>query len=211
LPTRLSKIDELTRPDHTFLTPDDDCYFLGEYNARKGFAFSEMNNLINNLQKPMDRRDRPEWRYKEAAIRTSGRMLREALNEEWLTSTTLVPIPSSKTTDDPDYDNRLPRILQEVGKGLRVDARELVLMQKSVAQSHLHADRVSIAELLESMTIAEELADPAPISLGIVDDVLTTGRHFKAVQEILQGRFPNVPIVGVFVARRVPEAAPEAG
>jgi hypothetical protein len=100
---RLSRIDELTRPDHTFLTADDTCYFLGEYNARKGFSFSEMNNLINNLRKPMDRRDRPEWRHKEGAIRTCGFMLRNALNEEWLTTTTLVPIPSSKTNEDPEY------------------------------------------------------------------------------------------------------------
>ena len=39
-PLRLTKIDDLTRPDHSYLTAADDCYFLGEYTARKGFAFS---------------------------------------------------------------------------------------------------------------------------------------------------------------------------
>lgn len=202
---RLSKIDELTRPDHTFLTEDDTCYFLGEYNARKGFSFSEMNNLINNLRKPMDRRDRPEWRFKEGAIRTCGTILRNALNEEWLTTTTLVPIPSSKTADDPEYDDRLPRILREVTRGLETDIRQLVVMTRSVAQSHLIAERVSIPELVDSMRVAEELAEPTPDSIGIFDDVLTTGRHFKAIQEVLRGRFPGVPVIGVFIARRVPE------
>lgn len=121
LPARLTKVDELTRPDHTFLEPDDVCYYLGEYTARRGFAFSETNNLINNLRKPVDRRPLPEWRYKEAAILTCGRMLRDALNEEWLEQATLIPMPSSKMQDDPEYDDRLPRILRELSRGAQRD------------------------------------------------------------------------------------------
>jgi hypothetical protein len=206
LPIRLTKIDELTRPDHTFIDAEDECCYVGEYNARRGFSFSEINNLINNLRKPMDRRGRPEWRYKEAAIVTCGRTFREGLNEDWLASATLVPIPSSKTHDDPEYDDRLPRILQELGRERHLDIRELVVMTKSVAQSHLAEERVSIEELIESMGIDEALVEPRPRTIGIFDDVLTTGRHFKAVQSVLRERFPDVPIVGVFVARRVPEA-----
>jgi hypothetical protein len=207
LPIRLSKIDELTRPDHTFLEPEDECYYLGDYNARRGFAFSEMNNLINNLRKPMDRRGRPEWRHKDAAILKCGRILREALNEDWLRVATLVPIPSSKTHDDAEYDDRLPRILRELGRGRELDTRELVVMVRNVPQSHLAEDRVSIRELIDSMHIDQAAAEPEPHSIGIFDDVLTTGRHFRAVQSVLRERFPTVPIVGVFVARRVPEAA----
>jgi hypothetical protein len=78
-------------------------------------------------------------------------------------------------------------------------------MTRSVAQSHLIAERVSIFELVESMRVAEEFAEPTPASFGVFDDVLTTGRHFKAVQQVLHGRFPGVPLIGIFVARRVPE------
>lgn len=206
MPTRLTKIDELTRPDHTFVEPEDECYYLGDYTARRGFAFSDMNNLINNLRKPMDRRGRPEWRHKESAILTSGRMLREALSEDWLVAATLVPIPSSKTRDDAEYDDRLPQILQEIARGRQLDIREVVVMTRNVPQSHLAEARVSIPELIESMSVDEASAQPEPRSIGIFDDVLTTGRHFKAVQTVLHERFPNVPIVGVFVARRVPDA-----
>lgn len=206
MPTRLSKIDELTRPDHTFLEPEDECYYLGDYTARRGFAFSDMNNLINNLRKPMDRRGRPEWRHKESAILTCGRMLREALNEEWLAAVTIVPIPSSRTREDAEHDDRLPRMLQEMARGRHLDVRELVVMTRNVPQSHLAEERVSIPELFESMSVDEAIADPEPRSVGIFDDVLTTGRHFKAVQAVLRERYPAVPIVGVFVARRVPEA-----
>lgn len=129
----------------------------------------------------MDRKGRPEWRYKESAITTCGRMFREALNEEWLRAVTLVPIPSSKRRDEADYDDRLPRILQELARGQRFAIRELLAMTKSVGQSHLAEERVSIEEL-------------------------TTGRHFKAVETVLNRRFPGVPIVGMFVARRAPES-----
>jgi predicted amidophosphoribosyltransferase len=43
-----------------------------------------------------------------------------------------------------------------------------------------------------------------PSSVAIVDDVLTTGAHFKAMKRILMERFPEARIVGLFLARRVP-------
>jgi len=55
-PQRLTKIDDLTRPDHFYLTPGDDCYFLCEYTARKGFAFSTTNHLVLNFKKSMKKR-----------------------------------------------------------------------------------------------------------------------------------------------------------
>ena len=50
-PQRLTKIDDLIRPDHSYLTDSDSCYFLGEYTARKGYAFSPGNNLVLNFKK----------------------------------------------------------------------------------------------------------------------------------------------------------------
>lgn len=207
MPSRLSKIDELTRPDHTFLTPNDECYYLGEYTARRGYTFSEMNDLVQNLKKPMDRKGRPEWRYKEWAVRRSAQMFREALNEEWLKEATLIPVPPSKTRTHPEYDDRLLRILQQTTAGLTVDIRELVVMNSDVEAAHLTDARRSVQDLIDSMEIDEDLAAQEIRTIGVFDDVLTTGAHFKAVQAILTARLPNVAIVGIFVARRAPEAA----
>src|SRR5665213_169009 len=69
LPVRLSRIDDLTRSDHTFIETDDQCLYLGEYTARKGYQFSETNNLIFNLKKPMDRRGQPGWHYKRRGLK----------------------------------------------------------------------------------------------------------------------------------------------
>ena len=99
MPIRFSKIDDLTRPDHTFIEAEDECFYLGEYTARKGYQFSDTNNLIFNLKKPMDRRTQPGWDYKRRAVEKAGRQMREALdalNPKWLSIATLVPMPPSR-------------------------------------------------------------------------------------------------------------------
>ncbi len=208
MPTRLSKIDELTRPDHSFLGAGDICYYLGEYTARAGFAFSPTNDLIQNLKKPMDRRARPEWRYKTWAIERSAQMLREALPDEWVAQVTFVPVPPSKTRDHAEHDDRLSQILRKVGEGRNLDIRELVLMTESIDPAHLVDDHRNVRELTQRMRIERSLLDPAPSAICIFDDVLTTGAHFKASEAILRTAFPHVPLAGLFLARRAPEASP---
>jgi hypothetical protein len=83
-PQRLTEIDDLARPDHWYLTPEDNCYFLGEYTARKGFAFSATNQLVLNFKKSMDKRGTPEWWYKDRAIDEVAVAFRTALPEAWL-------------------------------------------------------------------------------------------------------------------------------
>src|SRR6516225_5955849 len=95
-PRRLTKIDDLTRPDHFYLTPEDACYFLGEYSARKGYAFSATNQLIFNFKKSLDKRGTSQWTYKGIAIRDAAAAFRAALRGEQLDKITLVPIPPSK-------------------------------------------------------------------------------------------------------------------
>jgi hypothetical protein len=197
-----------TRPDHTFLDPGDDCYYLGEYTARAGYAFSTTNDIIQNLKKPMDRRGRPEWKWKTWAINRSAEMLREVLPESWFTRVTFVPVPPSRAKDHPEYDDRLLQVLRKVGEGRALDIRELVLMTESIDAAHLTDDRRRVNYLVRRMRVERSLADPEPSAICIFDDVLTTGAHFKAVQAFLHSEFPHVPLAGLFLARRAPEASP---
>lgn len=203
---RLSKIDDLTRPDHTFLEPEDVCYYLGEYTARGGFAASRTNDLILNLKKPMDRRGRPEWKYKGWAITTVAGDLRKILGQGGIEAVTFVPIPPSKVKGDADYDDRLVQVLSKMTDAYDADVRELVLQRQTIAASHSGEERASVNELVDNYFIDETLALPLRNNeVVIFDDVLTTGRHFKAVQSALTQRFPEVQTIGLFVARRVPK------
>lgn len=57
-----------------------------------------------------------------------------------------------------------------------------------------------------SYTVDRRLLAPPPQIIAIIDDVLTTGAHFVAVRNILRQVFPETKIIGLFIARRVPEA-----
>ena len=50
------------------------------------------------------------------------------------------------------------------------------------------------------------LLRPKPQIVAVVDDLVTTGAHFVAMRTILRREFPDTRIVGVLIARRVPEA-----
>ena len=126
-PRRLTEIDDLARPDHWYLRPEDDCYFLGEYTARKGFAFSATNQLVLNFKKSMGKRGTPQWWYKDRAIGEAAAAFRTALPEAWLNMATLVPIPPSKAKSDPLYDDRVVRMLQSIRVQPRLDVRELIV------------------------------------------------------------------------------------
>ena len=204
-PNRFTEIDELTRPDHHWLTNDDRCYFLGEYTARQGYAYSRSNQLILNFKKSLDRRGRPEWRYKESAIRQAATAFRHALGEA-PPALVFVPVPPSKARGDPLHDDRVTRMLHAIWPDQRADVRELIVQSESTDAAHESLARPTPEQIQAGYRIDEALAAPAPTSVAIVDDVLTTGAHFRAANSLLAARFLAVNIVGLFVARRVPDA-----
>jgi hypothetical protein len=196
-------IDDLLRPLYPHLTAADQCYFLRAYTAGRGYAGSETNHLILNLKKPPDRRGKPEWRYKERAIEQIAREFRASVNLSALRRVTLVPMPPSKTKSDPLYDDRLLHVLRAVDVEGHLDIRELLRIRASTDAAHTVTVRPTIADLVANLDIDNDLAEPAPRSVALVDDVLTTGAHFVAAKTVLAARFPGVPIRGLFVARRV--------
>ena len=206
-PNRFTKVDDLTRPHHWYLTEDDACYFLGEYTARQGFAYSSTNNLIVNFKKPVDRRGRAEWRYKERAIGTAASALRGALNQEGLDKLTFVPVPPSKAKDHPLYDDRLTRMLHAIRRDPPLDVRELVVQTESTDAVHDSDIRRRPEEIEARYAIDETITESTPSVLAVTDDLLTTGAHFRAMKSILSVRFPESPVVGLFIARRVPNTA----
>ena len=151
-------------------------------------------------------RGKQEWKWKERAIQTISEDLRRILGKNDIEGSTFVPVPPSKVRSDSAYDDRLQQILARMGSGFDADIRELVRQRESMAASHRADVRSTISELVENYVIDEELAATPPRngSIVIFDDMLTTGRHFKAMQQILSARFPDATIFGTFVARNAP-------
>jgi len=211
LPERFTQIDELTRPDHHWLADEDRCYFLGEYVAGRGYAYSQTNSLISNFKKPMNRQGRPEWRYKEEAIGRIAAAFRRAVVPPPPDGHAFVPMPPSKAPDDPLYDDRLVRMLRAAGRTRAWNVRSLLVQDASTIAAHETpaGERPRPPEIAERYQIDETQSKPEPTAIVIVDDVLTTGAHFAAAKSVLSGRFPRASLVGLFVARRAPDPDPE--
>ncbi len=213
---KLQRIDELTRPQHSFLTPDDDCLFLREYTAGAGYEHGETNNLISNLKKKVDRRGRPEWVHKERAIQRAGQELRQVLDQVLrnnLDGLTIVPMPPSCIKTNPMYDDRTRRIVDVMTQGLGSDVRELVLQAWDMPAAHEASGtrrRSRPDEWYAVYHVDESVAAPPPQNILVVDDVLTAGAHFVAIKRRLRERFPSVGrLIGCFYARRAVQAPSE--
>jgi hypothetical protein len=206
-PERLTRIDELTRGDHSYLADTDECLFFGDYTARKGFAHSPTNNLILNFKKPVKYKNTPSWRYKNRAIAQVADAFSKNLGSD-LGKLTLVPVPPSKIKSDPEYDDRMMSMLALVKgpAGIRTDVRELIKQTKGMPAAHDSDNRPPPAEWESVYQIDESLIQPTPAWIGIIDDLLVTGSRFRAISNIFKERFPQSRITGLFIARRVPEA-----
>lgn len=154
-------------------------------------------------KEPSERLTKGGWHYKGQAIRQCIGELCDAINPAWLADATLVPTPGSKIVGHPDYDDRMIQICN--GLSTSADVRSLVYQIRSTERAHEAAqgERITVEELLEIYRIDESLSAPKPKQIGIFDDVLTAGTHFRAMHTVLSQMFPGVPITGLFIARRI--------
>lgn len=200
----LVEIDAWLRPDHPHLRPDDRCLFLREYLAGAGFQGGETNSLILNLKKSPDRRGRPEWRYKEQAIAQVAAELRAALDPRALARALVVPIPPSRAPGDPLHDDRMLQVAGMLARSSGAIVVDLLQQRVSTTPLHLRDDRRDLDQLRDNLRLVERRVDVQPARIFVLDDVLTTGAHFRVAKDALRGAFPGVEVIGLFVARRVP-------
>ncbi|KVQ82153.1 hypothetical protein WK07_11765 [Burkholderia multivorans] len=208
----LLQIDNTTRDAHSFLRRDDLCWYCGDCTVHGGPACSPVDELVSDFQKPVSRQERLEYRDKMRAIQTVGRTFRNAFVPDAFRQCTFVPVPPSKVRTAPEYDDRMVLALGYMAALvqdellIRADVRELVLQRESYVASHLHpARRMRAEDLIPLYQINEPIAMPHPTHIIVADDVLTTGSHFVAMRTVLQTRYPNAWIGGLFIGRR-PEA-----
>jgi hypothetical protein len=204
LNNRVVQLDALALPDHYYLDESDVCFFAGEYTAGAGHAYSATNQLILNFKKGVDTRGTAQWPHKERAIAQAASIFRGAIKSD--VDVTFVPVPPSKSKQDPLYDDRMIRLLRTMCVGRPWTMRDMIIQEKSVEPAHKAVTRPTPSEVAENYRLDESMVEPTPQLLCIVDDVLTTGCHFKAVKGILTSRFPTTPVIGLFLARRVPKS-----
>lgn len=209
IPTTLLQIDETTVGQHFLLRPTDICYHIWEYTRRGGFNASPTNNLISNLKKkPTKLAGNPrEAPWKERAVTYCAQATQSLINRAWIDGYgTMIPVPCSKIAGHPDHDDRLLRVLRLAFQGSAADIRPLLTQTISTTADHETSERQRFEQLLAVTRIDEAL-----IGVGVrqqimvFDDVLNSGKHFKVAQQLLAQRFPGTPIIGMFLARCLPD------
>jgi hypothetical protein len=210
---RLTAIDATNREQHRFLEQSDRCWFFGEYFTAEGHQGGGTNQLIFNFKcKPSDAAENPaRHSHKEQAIHCVAAGLRRAIPRADAEGVTWVPVPASKTVGHPDHDDRLMRSLTSAFFGYDTDVRSLLRQSRSTDADHSAGDRLTPGALLALIELDQPLLAAAPLrdSIVLFDDVLTTGKHFKACECRLRTGLPkNFSISGIFIARRIlPRAA----
>jgi predicted amidophosphoribosyltransferase len=164
-----------------------------------------MNQVINNFKKPMDRKNKPEWYFKEQAILKIAYWLISTTTWDKLKTATWVPMPPSKAKSDSDYDDRLWRVLLKVKENeASLDIRELLLAKSSREAAHNPGSvRPKVNDHINNFIFDKSQSDPKPRAIIFFDDIITSGAHFKAGQAIIVKEYSDVPIIGLFVARNV--------
>ncbi len=200
---RLRVVGELERADHFYLDEDDRCIYFGTYTPRAGFAHSYTNQIISNLKKSPSVRRTAQWQHKQRAIANVGAAIAANVGASSWARTTFVPIPPSKRPDSEDYDDRMLRVAQAIGHG--ADVREVLYTAVEREARHTNSDRRDPAALRLSLEIDQRFVRNPREQVVLLDDVLTTGCSFKVCKEMILEIWPEASVVGVFVARRVPQ------
>jgi hypothetical protein len=202
----LLSLDDQARTEHSFLTALDQCAYLANYNPGYGYRTGRFNQIISNLKCPPSVTKLNPYRagHKRRAIRSVAAVLRAALPRETIERVTWVPIPPSRALHDPDFDDRLTRILRCAFDGYDFDVRSILYQVASTPSDHLRVKRMSANVLHGCMRINWHALTARPVRarLLLFDDVLTTGKHYKCCELILRGVLPDISISGLFVVRR---------
>jgi hypothetical protein len=203
----LRALDAQQCAEHAFLSAADRCHCLAEYLPGRGYRAGEVNQLIVNLKCPplIAALDARRWHYKQRAIDDIASALRNALGQAEVERATWIPIPTSRPAGDSDYDDRLPRILRTAFGHYQLDLRCALYQRQAMPADHGRARRLSADALLRVIGLERELLVREPLRERIVlfDDVLTSGKHYKCCERRLRELLADVPISGLFVARRV--------
>ena len=180
-----------------WLEPGDYCYFAREYTPGAGFTESETNDLIVNIKKPVDRKGKREWCWKEDAIKRFAKELSQLLDGNY----TVTCVPSSKAKNDPLYDSRIEDTLHLLRQNNpKICIEYPIVRTKSVLAKHKGGVRDPNIEC-NSLEWVGFQKDHSQII--IVDDVITSGAGFKTCQRIILENISSMQVIGVFWARSI--------
>ena len=172
---------------------DDLCVYFLEKES-EGYSASDANNLIYNFKKPVSRKEYPDWYYKEEAIKKIATMV----NSISFPRCFIVPAPTSKPRNSIGWDSRIDEIADSITQP-QIAIAKILDVSEPLRPAHDGGSRD--IQVIKSYTLQKLLPNNGIDTVIIIDDVLTTGAHFKAWKEIILTNNPHIKqVFGLFFA-----------
>lgn len=200
---RWRKIDQATQEIPSYLDIQNDiCYYAREYVAYGGYNTSDTNSVILNFKKPPSVKDTPQWHYRQKAVKQIATELYCFFKQLPLNNIFISWIPSSKLITDPEYNSRFEDLLLKLAGYLQINYGHLIISKGKLQPSHLDGPR-DPSILTSNFTLNQDI-DISPFTwVVLIDDVITSGSHFKVCKNLILEKFSEKKIAGVFWAKTI--------
>lgn len=181
----------------------DVIFYFHDFIANAGYQASESNSDIFSLKNRVDCSQGAMW-YKTRAIRTFAQDIKLFVQSfPKHLKAALTWIPASKSKDDPLYDDRLKQVADIVVEGM---PNILSIETLSTKRTHTpcHKDgHLRDPDYLRSTFVWEDCNLNFFDYIMIIDDILTSGAHFRAMSDMITNKYPSAKICGIFWAATV--------
>lgn len=180
------------------LTNDDQCFYFIEV-TNGGFRESDSNNLLFNYKRLItsSTNDKALY-YRNKAIEEFVNYL-STIDEFSNDNLTVIPASTSKKRGSPSFNNRIDKtveLLKQKCPNIRIEY--VFDAVEDVIPSH-HGGQRDIESVGANIEWKGFECEPSE-KVFIIDDTLTTGSHFRSWKSIINTYYPDIEVVGIFLA-----------
>lgn len=197
------RFDRTHQRGSLYLDTNDFCvYYMDKTNGsryEKG-PNQDISNLKIDPAKETSLQRKYGW--KEKAIKQCALdMSSYLLNQRTLTpdNSVLVPIPSSKPRGYEGFDDRMTRVCMQIQQITRIKCVDCLSTKKYLGSMHFNTLDRSIERLAQNTSVDIAMIPDGIDYIILVDDQLTKGTHFKAMQSLFAPM--GYICIGIFWAR----------
>ena len=192
------KINILSESYPTFISDSEKCLYTRDYISGGGFE-GEANQLILNFKKSLDKKGTAQWQHRDRAVRLFAQEIASIVPDVPMH---FMAIPGSKPWEHSENNQRFQDLFKELK---RIRPKILfhwpINCRKAIKGSSQGGTR-SPKEIMDNYKWAGFSCNINEISkIIIVDDVITSGAHFRACVDYLKEQGFKGEITGVFWAK----------